>query len=287
MQRVEGRPEAPAEVSVGPSHTGPAASSSFPLVRLAASASDRDLDPVARRTSAFLQLLPASLALLSGGAAAIHFAVAGEHFAEHWASGVFLTLAAIFQGTWALLVATQRSTRVLLAGALVNGGIVAVWAVSRTTGLPVGPHAGTPESAAFADVLATVYEVSIVAGALALARFGHPSQVLGKRVAAGASAGLAAVLTVVTAAFSRLTGSPDAGHAHEAAGVLGEAAHHSFHVMFVVGAAAIFSVYLTLYFRANGGPRFSWSLRPDDQGSAHSRHPASSPTPPRRGLQPT
>ncbi|MCX9192210.1 hypothetical protein C3Y87_12455 [Carbonactinospora thermoautotrophica] len=37
-------------------------------------------------------------------------------------------------------------------GALVNVGVLALWLVTRTTGLPFGPHAGGPEHMGVLDV---------------------------------------------------------------------------------------------------------------------------------------
>ena len=56
----------------------------------------------------------------------------------------------------------------LLTGAIVNAGVVVVWVISRTVGLPIGPDRGIAESAAFLDVLSTVLEVVIVAVAAGL-----------------------------------------------------------------------------------------------------------------------
>ena len=48
--------------------------------------------------------------------------------------------------------------------------LVALWAVSRTAGLPIGPGAWMPEPVQTLDVSATVLELVLVAGALVLVR---------------------------------------------------------------------------------------------------------------------
>ena len=62
------------------------------------------------------------------------------------------------------------------AGLLVSAGVIAVWAVSRTTGLPLGPEAGSPEPVGFADIGATLDELALVilAAALLLGRARNP-----------------------------------------------------------------------------------------------------------------
>jgi hypothetical protein len=50
-----------------------------------------------------------------------------------------------------------------------NGAMVAIWAISRTTGLPVGPDPWMPEPLGALDLLATGLEVVLIAvGAWAL-----------------------------------------------------------------------------------------------------------------------
>jgi hypothetical protein len=118
------------------------------------------------------KLLVAPLVVLSLGAAAIHFGVIGEHFAEWWAAGVFFVVTGWFQASWAVLLAVRRSRVVVITGAVVNAGIVAVWLVSRSTGLPFGPSAGAAEAIGLGDSVATLFEVCIVVGAAVLAGVG-------------------------------------------------------------------------------------------------------------------
>jgi hypothetical protein len=108
------------------------------------------------------------LALASAGAALIHFAVLGEHLREYWAYGAFFAAAGACQALWALLV-VQSPTRLLLAaGAVGNGLIVLLWLLSRTRGLPLGPDAGSAEAVGLPDVVATAYELLVVAGCAVL-----------------------------------------------------------------------------------------------------------------------
>jgi hypothetical protein len=119
-----------------------------------------DLDP----------LLRPALALLSAGAAVIHFVVIPSHWDEYWGQGLFFVIAAIAQLLWALWVVVAPSRLIYLAGAAGNAAIVVMWIVTRTAGIPAGPGAGEREAVEFADTLATSFEVVLVIGALALAR---------------------------------------------------------------------------------------------------------------------
>jgi hypothetical protein len=120
------------------------------------------------RPTAGAHLVAGAIALLSAGAGVIHLAVVPEHLEEWFAAGVFFIALGAFQIAWAPVVAFRPERWILLAGAVVNAGVVALWAVSRTTGLPVGPEAGEPEAIGLADGLATTLEALIVMGSMAL-----------------------------------------------------------------------------------------------------------------------
>ena len=107
----------------------------------------------------------AALALL--GAAVIHFAFAPHHLAEATSHGVFFLVVG-----WAQLMAaaalafTWRPQRLwLLGSAAFNVGIVGVWLLSRTSGLP-GEAA---EAVGFPDSLASALEVVAATAAVAVA----------------------------------------------------------------------------------------------------------------------
>jgi hypothetical protein len=156
----------------------------------------------------------ATLSLLSGSAAAIHFAVIGDHFDEYWAFGAFFLVIAWFQAAWAVLVVAYPSRPLMVIGAIVNGAIVAVWLWSRTAGLPIGPEAGEPEVTQFIDVVATVAEFLLVVGCLAMLRPWRFVAVLTARSAAALFV-VAALLTVGTTSWALVVSSVEEG-SHEA-----------------------------------------------------------------------
>jgi hypothetical protein len=145
--------------------------------------------------------LPGSLSLAAASAAAagfVHFAVAPEHFAEWWGFGTFFVLCGEVQLGWALLVRRRPGKAVLSTGLVGSLLLVALWAVSRTSGLPLGPDPGVPEAVGTPDVVAIALElVTAVSCAWALsgrrARFARP-------LALGALA-----LTAAAASFALLS----------------------------------------------------------------------------------
>jgi hypothetical protein len=112
--------------------------------------------------------LVVTLALLSAGAAAIHFAVAKMHFDEYTLFGVFFVGSGITQLVWPIWLLLRRWRPLLALGALGNGSIVALWAVDRIWGLPLGPEHWKPDPVGFGDSVTAAFELLIVAGCVAL-----------------------------------------------------------------------------------------------------------------------
>ena len=101
----------------------------------------------------------------SVGAAVIHFAVMPVHWLDWLPSGLFFATAAVFQLMWALLAWTRPPAILLAVGIVGNAGLAALWVVSRTEGLPLGPHAGEPEVVQAAGICALLLECYVVMGA--------------------------------------------------------------------------------------------------------------------------
>ncbi len=60
--------------------------------------------------------------------------------------------------------------RVLSAAIVATAGVIAVWLISRTVGVPFGPWAGDAEAIGVSDAIATGTELGIVALLVALVR---------------------------------------------------------------------------------------------------------------------
>jgi hypothetical protein len=108
------------------------------------------------------------VALMSAGAAAIHFAVAKPHFDEYTLFGVFFVGAGVAQLAWPVWLLLRPWRPLLALGALGNGLFVALWAVDRIWGLPIGPEHWMPEPVAFADSVTAAFELLLVADCLIL-----------------------------------------------------------------------------------------------------------------------
>jgi len=127
---------------------------------------DRAL-PVAER-------LVVPLALVSSAAAAgVHAAVGPPHFRESVLFGLFFALTAVLQLAWAGLLVVRRSRALLVLGALGNVAVLAVWAVTRTVGLPFG-LLPDPEAVGPWDLACGVWELVVVASCVVLLRTSHP-----------------------------------------------------------------------------------------------------------------
>src|SRR5215471_6060959 len=85
-----------------------------------------------------------SAALLILGAAAIHFAVAPEHFEEYLPYGLFFAGLGLTQLGLAVVLLTAPSRRLYAIASVGMVAVIAIWLASRTVGLPLGPDARKP-----------------------------------------------------------------------------------------------------------------------------------------------
>lgn len=137
------------------------------------------------------RILARTAAAFSAGAAVIHAAEAPEHFAEWWGYGTFFVAAAAAQILLAVLL--LRSPRqealggarfgrrpdgrwVIAAGIAGNAGIVVLYGLTRTIGIPlVGPDAGEVEQLTRSGVVATALEILLIGLLVGLGRAAHSS----------------------------------------------------------------------------------------------------------------
>jgi hypothetical protein len=130
----------------------------------------------------------------------IHLAVLPEHLGRWWGYGVAFGGLAAFQLLWGVVAFKRLPWAAAYAAVAVNGATVALWMLTRTAGLPVGPDAGTVEAAALPDLAATALEIILMACALWAVH----------RPATGVRSSAAlflAVLTLQAVAVTAVTGS--------------------------------------------------------------------------------
>jgi hypothetical protein len=116
--------------------------------------------------------------IISGSA---HGLVTQEHFQEWWGYGVFFLAAAICLIGFGLALITDaidprympgdvnRLRRLMYgAGAIGNLGILGLYLLTRTAGIPLGPETGSVESVGFVDLVAKSTELLAVVGLVVL-----------------------------------------------------------------------------------------------------------------------
>jgi FtsP/CotA-like multicopper oxidase with cupredoxin domain len=167
----------------------------------------------ARPTYAGVTLYTA--ALLTLGAAAIHLVVAPPHLREYLPFGLFFFAVACAQAVSAVQLMVRPSRRLALLMAAGAAGLVGLWLVSRTVGLPIGPTPGAPEEVGVTDVICSLLESVSVVLLLALGVRRPRRRV--RRVWLAMAAALPSALLVsgmtATAVAAALTAMPEAVNA--------------------------------------------------------------------------
>jgi len=146
---------------------------------------------------------------LAAAAGAIHAVAAVDHFDHYWLYGVFfvvLTYAQILWGIWVYRHPQDR--RALVAGAVGSVAVSAVWFVSRTVGVPIGPDTWQPERIGAMDFMATLDQV--VCAALVAVLVAPESRFATRlRWLAGGHVLRVGIMLCSASAFSLLLGSHD------------------------------------------------------------------------------
>lgn len=114
------------------------------------------------------RLLVYLAAALSLGAGYVHFAFAESHFQEWWGYGVFFIVAGNLQALFAALLVWRPRAWHPLAGIAGNLAIVVVYVITRTNGIPLGPHSRVVEAAGAIDWVTTAGQVGIIAALIAM-----------------------------------------------------------------------------------------------------------------------
>ena len=155
----------------------------------------------------------AALALLA--AALVHAAAVPVHFDLDPLHGILFAIAAAAQGLLGLWLLVAGSKRVLLASAALNAGVVSVWLVSRTLGVPGIDVPAAREAFGYADGAATAFELFVIAIALAVFTLPLPTTRITTRLTVPAAAWLAIVgAAIVALTVPAVSGATHHDHAH-------------------------------------------------------------------------
>jgi hypothetical protein len=131
------------------------------LVGLGEPGSAASHEPASYTTAETVLLLVAAVTCVAG---LIHIGAAVDHLGEFPLYALVFVALAVVQLTWGAAILRRPSRRVLLFGCAFNAGVIALWAASRTVGVPVAPRPWVPEPVGVADLLATVDELlSVIA----------------------------------------------------------------------------------------------------------------------------
>jgi hypothetical protein len=152
------------------------------------------------------------LAALLAGAGAIHLAMAPSHLGESVVEGWGFLVSAWVQLGLAVVLVVRPRRWALWATLASSVTLIAVWAVSRTAGLPFGDHAGHAESVSLVDGACVALEaVAIVLAAAALLGRG---QHLLARSSGVAFAGVFGALALTSAAIASPAARDHAAGSH-------------------------------------------------------------------------
>jgi manganese oxidase len=142
---------------------------------------------------------------LTMGTAMIHLWAMAEHFEEWWFYGVLFLLVALVQGFYGAALWLWGGRGVFILGMGGNLAIVVFYLVTRTVGVPFGPHVGEVEAVGGLDLAATMFEVALVVTLALLYRQGTPVTAKEAEVTLAEGGGEAAALS--RRDFLRVTGA--------------------------------------------------------------------------------
>jgi predicted branched-subunit amino acid permease len=98
---------------------------------------------------------------LAWASALVHVVAAFDHLGESRLFAALFVLSAVLQFAAGWAMYRRPSRRVLAFTVVLSVGIAAVWLMSRTVGLPIGPEHWTPEEIGPLDVISTADELAL------------------------------------------------------------------------------------------------------------------------------
>jgi hypothetical protein len=129
--------------------------------------------------------LRAAVAVLTLATAWVHLAYVESHWDQWWAYGAFFLVVGVAQGLFAVLILARPRPWVAAAGIAGTLAVIGMYVLSRTIGMPVGPHADFAERAETVDLATAAAELGVVAMLLVLVGGGTRRAVLNAVLVAG------------------------------------------------------------------------------------------------------
>ena len=142
-----------------------------------------------------------AVVLLAGALSCVYAISGATAIGQAPAAGALLLAVAVLQAGW-LLALRQRPGRALLLGSALNVLLVAIWALSRTRGLPIGDGAQQPVGLVDALCAADAAAIAVLAW-----RLNRP---LGRRIARAAPLLSQWAIVLAVSSLGALAG----GHTH-------------------------------------------------------------------------
>lgn len=119
-------------------------------------------EQVPRRTLPSATVLGGVTSCLLLGAAVVHFLQISEHFEVEPLYGWFFVALSVSQAAAAGALILWRRRSCLYFIAVGNLGVIAIWIMTRTAGVPFGSEAWIPQAVGRSDLLATFLELASV-----------------------------------------------------------------------------------------------------------------------------
>ena len=99
---------------------------------------------------------------LAWGSALVHVVAAIDHYGESRLFAALFVVSAALQFVTGWAMCRRPSRGALVSAVVLSLGIAAVWVMSRTVGLPIGPEHWAPEEIGSLDVISTADELVLV-----------------------------------------------------------------------------------------------------------------------------
>jgi hypothetical protein len=172
-----------------------------------------------------------TVAAALAGSAVVHATVVGEHLEEWAPAGLFFLTLVLLESALAVLALEAWSRSVAATVLVTSVATVAVWGVSRTSGMPIGPaDFQVPEAVGRPDLVCAFLELvaaGVCARALARPKRARPGGGRPGRASLVWTAGViavAATLTVLGSAPALTGGGHDHGHSAGGRGIVSRSA---------------------------------------------------------------